>query len=439
MIDLAARSVKARSYWADTAKPQLAFGALTGDASCHTAIVGAGFTGLAAASSLLDIGVDTVVLEEKEIGWGASGRNGGSATPRYKMGFATLARDLGDQCALALHRELHTGLNAIERNVERYSIDCDFRRCGQITAAHSDQALKELEEDVQWLHTVARDTTPRLLDRRDIRDRLGLDGYVGGYFDVRGAGIHPLNYARGLALGLAKRGLRIFDGTAARAIRETKEGVVIETSTGATLRARALILATDAYTGEALMPSRLHHRFFTMSSSLMTTAPLPEPARSIIMPARPIVADTFALLNYFLMLPDGRLLFGGRGAVTAQEDQAHVYAILERRMRKVFPTLESVPITHRWSGLVGLSEDGYPHAVRLGEAIYCGYGYGGRGVVLSHLLGRLLASMASGRPERLGPITDVVPRPIPLYALKRPLMRMAVRYLALRDRWEAMR
>ena len=90
---------------------------------------------------------------------------------------------------------------------------------------------------------------------------------------------------------------------------------MIETSTGATLRARVLILATDAYTGEALMLPRLHRRFFTMSSSLATTAPLSEPARSTIVSARHIVADMFALLNYFLILPDGRLLFGGAASL----------------------------------------------------------------------------------------------------------------------------
>ena len=121
------------------------------------------------------------------------------ASPRWRRTWETSARSLFIASCIA-------GLDTIERNVERYSIDCDLRRCGQVTAARSDRAPKQLGEDVRWLHAVTRDTTPRLLDRREIRDRLGFDGYVGGYLDVRGAGIHSLNYVRGLALGLAKRG-----------------------------------------------------------------------------------------------------------------------------------------------------------------------------------------------------------------------------------------
>ncbi len=55
--------------------------ALEGDVSCDVAIVGGGFTGLSAALRLAEAGYSAVVLENRYVGWGASGRNGGLCCP----------------------------------------------------------------------------------------------------------------------------------------------------------------------------------------------------------------------------------------------------------------------------------------------------------------------------------------------------------------------
>jgi len=427
------------SYWTATGGPALAVPALTADTGCDVAIIGGGYTGLATANELSTRDVDVLLLEARDIGWGASGRNGGSVTPRYKMAFCALEKSYGMETAQRLHGLLHGGVLAIKENVQRFDISCDYGECGQMTAAHSAAALKLLSEDVAWLQRMG-DQTPRIVSPGETAERLGLDYYHGAYLDSRGARVHPLKYARGLALGLMKRGVRIHAQTPVVAIRRENGQFLLNTSGGTTVRAKQVVLATDAYLAAELGLTWFRRHFLTVASALITTAPLSAHARQTIVPGRHVVADTFALLNYFQMLPDGSLLFGGRGKVTRWEDDSAVYALLEKRMRSFFPAVGDTPVTHRWSGLVGLSQDNLPHAATIESGLHVAFGYGGRGVVLSHVLGQALCAMVLGESlERFGPLAGVMPAPFRFHGLKRRMIGWAMRYFALRDRIQASR
>jgi len=207
------------------------------------------------------------------------------------------------------------------------------------------------------------------------------------------------------------------------------------TAQGPQIRCGQVILATDAYLTSHLAVPALRPQLLTMASALITTAPLPAEVARRVDPGRHVVADTFALLNYFQMLPGDRLLFGGRGKVTPWEDDAAVFEILERRMRLLFPVLGDIPVTRRWSGLVGLSRDNLPHAATIAPNVHAAFGYGGRGVVLSHVLGRALAAMAMGKTvSDFGPLAGAMPQGYSFHGLQRRMIGLGVKYYALRDR-----
>ncbi len=429
---VAAAAPAPASFWAATARPAPQLPALDGDRQTDVVIVGGGYTGLAAARELAARGVDCLLLEAADIGWGASGRNGGFAVPRYKLGFAALAAAWGNETTRRLHAMVLEAIDTLEETVAEHRIDCGFARAGHLTAAHSEAALAALAADAEWLAREAGDRSPRLLDRRAAAEEIGSTLYCGGYLDPRGAMIHPLDYARGLAAGLARRGVPIFVGSPATALAEESAAVVV-TTPGGRVRARGRRLAGNAYTppGIAGLP---HRRVVPVSTSVVATRPLSPNLLGSVMAGNRAVSDTKHIMHYFRRLPGDRLLFGGRGDITGRRDDPAIYRGLERSLGRLFPALDGIGIEHRWSGFVAVTLDGFPHVGRLGERIVYAMGYGGRGVALTNLLGKYAARLALGETVEAGPMGGAGFRRVPFHRLRIPGMKLAAAWYGWQDR-----
>ncbi len=262
-------------------------------------IIGAGFTGLSTAWHLQRAGLSAIVLEANDVGWGASGRNGGMLPPRYKKGFAALAEKYGHDTTRHLHRLILEAVETVEAIVADCGIDCGFARTGQLTAALSPAHLASLEADAAWAAAEAGDRTPRILGAGEAQAEIGGGEYVGGWLDPRGAGIHPLRYVRGVAQALIERGIAIHGATPVTALQETREGVVASTP-GGTVRAKHAVVATNAYTdldGGAV--KGLVRRVVPVTSSVIATGPLSANVAASVVPGRRMVADTRNLMFYF--------------------------------------------------------------------------------------------------------------------------------------------
>jgi glycine/D-amino acid oxidase-like deaminating enzyme len=331
-----------------------------------------------------------------------------------------------------MHRLLHEAIDLLESAISEHRIECGYARCGHITAANGKAALKTLQDDVQWLAAEAGDAVPRIIDANEVGALTGATGYLGGYVDARAAGIHPLNYARGLAAGLATRGVPIYVSTVVEALREDGDGVVLETRRGV-VRASQALIATNAYSDLFGFGTDLGARIVPVSTSVITTQPLSEDVLSHIIPQRHVVSDTRHLLNYFRIGPGNRLLYGGRGSLTGSE-MPEVYAGLERKCVQAFPSLQGVAFDHRWSGKVAVTLDDFPHVGRVSPRIAYAMGYGGRGVVLTNLLGKMLAELAMGETVDAGPMSAAPFRRIPLQGLRIPMMKAVAGYYNLLDR-----
>jgi len=424
------------SYWEATAAPGPDLSPLAGERETEVAIVGAGLTGLAVAETLQERGVPCLLLDAKPVGWGASGRNGGSATPRYKKGWSALAAKHGDEATLWLHRALHAALDGIEARVKRHGIDCHFRRVGQATTAHGPAALAGLLADIDWLRRVAKDETPRMLDRDETIAIMGTAEYRGAFFDPRGGLLHPLSYVRGWARALAGLGVPIHPESEVVACRETADGVTLETRAGR-VRARQVVVATNAYTPSSTFPGALDRRIVPVASSLIVTAPLSGNLAGAVLPHGAVLADTRRILNYAAKLPDGRLMIGGRGDLTGRREDPASYRRLERSVTKLFPALAGTGIDYRWKGMVAVTLDALPHLGSLSPRIHYGLGYGGRGLVPAHIIGRLLARRAMGEIAAAGPFDDAGFASLPFHGWRRPVMQLAANWWEILDRREA--
>jgi glycine/D-amino acid oxidase-like deaminating enzyme len=366
-------------YWQDPPGPSRA--SLDGDLSVDVAIVGGGNAGLATAWHLTERGLSSAVLDARTVASGASGRNGGFLI----AGAAPMYNDACDVFGRELARRIYAA--TLEAQARVYEIAADvgaagaFRRVGLLRlavdaaeAGHVRAHAAALARDGFPGRLVAADDLPAPL-RRD--DRLGL-------LTEHDAGVHPVHWLTALAAELERRGVRIFERTAVRVDRD--RGLV---APAGTVRFGALVVAADAGIG-ALLPE-FAGRVRARRLHMIATSPL---ATDHV--RQPVYARYG--YEYHQQLPDGRIVLGGfsdlDGADSYTEREESSEVVHARLARYLVDDLGvDAPVTHRWVGTVGYTDDHRPFAgsVPGREGVYGMGGYCGTGNLCGWVAARIVA------------------------------------------------
>ena len=416
------------SLWAAVTPPGPELPVLAGSAQADVIVIGGGFTGLSTALHLRESGVDVAIVEAMEPGWGASGRNNGQVIP-------TLSRpDPEDIIArhgaagerfVALLRDSASTLFDLAR---RYQIQAEQEQTGWVQPVHSPGRIGIAERRVrQWSKFGA---SVQLLSRDETRAMLGSDAWFGGFWNRSGGHINPLALSRGLARVVLESGGRIYARSPATLFERQNDRWVVRTAQGQ-ISGRALILATNAYTGEfskSLAPG-MAREVMPVLSWQMATQPLSENARKTIIPGRQAMSDTHGELYFARYDARDRLVTGG--AVIGPVNKAgKMKSMVAARLKRLWPQIGQVSFDHVWNGYVGMTTDFLPRIHRLGPDAYGWTGCNGRAVALSIALGDEFSKAVRGHPESdlALPFTD--PAPIVAHGLLRrlaPLMLMVYR------------
>ena len=418
----------ANALWSATANPHPACPPLTGATRAEVAIVGGGFTGLSCALHLAEAGLKPVLLESQTPGWGASGRNGGQVIPGLKEDPDAIEKRFGPELGGRMVALAGGAPDLVFDLIERHGIACDAVREGWIQPAHSDAALRLTERRVeQWGR---RGAPTELLDRARTAELLGCEGYHGGLLDRRGGGLHPLNYALGLAKAARDQGTVLHGSSPAISLERQQSGYLLRTPAGE-LHAERVALCTNGYT-TALLPE-LQRSVLPLRSLQVATAPLRETVLRSILPQGQVASDTRPLLSYFRLDGEGRFLIGGRGAERSAAIQER-FRSLRATGVKLFPQIQASDWHYHWGGLVALTPDHYPHLHEPAPGLIACLGYNGRGVAMATAMGKTMAEKLRGLPDRdLGfPVTEV--QPIPLHGLRKPAIAAAMAWQLLRER-----
>lgn len=416
------------SLWAAVTPPGPELPVLEGTAQADVTVIGGGFTGLSTALHLREAGVDVAVVEAMEPGWGASGRNNGQVIP-------TLSRPdpediisrhgAAGERFVALLRDSASTLFDLTR---RYQIQAEQEQSGWVQPVHSPGRIGIAERRVrQWSKFGA---PVELLSRDETCRMLGSDAWFGGFWNKSGGHINPLALSRGLARVVLEHGSRIYARSPAIGFERRNDRWVVRTARGQ-ISGRALILATNAYTGEfskSLAPG-IAHEVMPVLSWQMATQPLSETARKTIIPGRQAMSDTHGELYFARYDARDRLVTGG--AVIGPADKAgKMKRMVAERLKRLWPQIGQVSFDHVWNGYVGMTTDFLPRIHRLGPNAFGWTGCNGRAVALSIALGDEFSKAVRGHPESdlALPFTD--PAPIPAHGLLRrlaPLMLMVYR------------
>ncbi|KQS80930.1 oxidoreductase [Rhizobium sp. Leaf384] len=416
------------SYYEDAVRERPVYPTLDGDMTADVVVIGGGFTGLQAAYNLAAGGVRVVLIDACRFGDGASGRNGGQLGTGQRAEVDELEKQYGRERAKALFDMAEQAKRGLLDFAARHDIDMEYQP-GHLSVTHKASYAGDYRA---YVESTARDYAyPHLqmMDAEETARRVGSRHYVLGIRDGGTGHIQPMKLLVGLARVAQAAGAQLFENTPATAIRLAQGKVLVETARG-TLRADRALIACNAHIG-SLEPVTASH-VMPIRSFIGATVPLGE--TSPVLPGGESVADSRFVVRYFRRSRDGRLLFGGREAYTA-DNPRDMSKHIRRQIAEIYPDLAEVEMTHAWGGSVGITMPRQPFVREVMPGVTTIGGFSGHGVMLSNHCGKLYADLILGRGSELDLLKDLR---IPAFPggrrFRSPLLFLALTWYALRDR-----
>ncbi|MBM7441701.1 FAD-binding oxidoreductase [Streptomyces sp. HB132] len=408
------------SYWLDDPGKPGARPALTGDERCDLLVVGGGYSGLwtALIAKERDPGRDVVLIEGHEVGWAASGRNGGFCAASLTHGLANGLERWPDEIG-RLEELGARNLDAIEGAVTRYSLDCDFERTGEIDVATQPHQLDELRERHRTTEELGFGGT-EFLDRDQVRGEVDSPTFLGGLLDRRGvAMLHPAKLAWGLKEACLGLGVRIHEHTRGVELAPSGAGMAVRTPYGR-------VFARDVALGTNIFPSLVRRvRPYTVpvyDYALMTEPLDAEQLASVGWRNRQGLGDSANQFHYFRLSADNRILWGGYDAVypfggrldPSLDQRPETFLKLAGQFFECFPQLAGVRFSHAWGGAIDTCTrfSAFFGTAHRGRVAYAA-GYTGLGVGATRFGAEVMLDLLSGRETGRTALRMVRSRPVP--------------------------
>ncbi|WP_329498400.1 FAD-dependent oxidoreductase [Kitasatospora herbaricolor] len=406
-------------FWLeDPGRPE-ALPALVGDTTCDLLVVGGGYSGLwtALIAKERDPSLDVVLVEGNEVGWAASGRNGGFCAASLTHGFGNgLQRWPGELAEL--ERQGAANLQAIEDTLKRYGIDAEWERTGEIDVATQPHQLAELHEIAEAVAEHGLELT--VLDADALRAEVDSPTFLGGVWDKEGvAMVHPAKLAWGLKQACLGQGVRIFERTKATALAEHGGGMAVRTPYGRVF-ARRVALGTNVFPS---LVKRVRPFVVPVYDYALMTEPLStEQLAAIGWRGRQGLGDSANKFHYFRLSADNRILWGGYdaiyqygGKVRDEYDQRpETFRTLAANFFRCFPQLEGVRFTHAWGGAIDTCTrfSAFFDTAYGGRVAYAA-GYTGLGVGATRYGAEVMLDLLAGERTERTSLEMVRSKPLP--------------------------
>lgn len=416
-------------YEASVSRPQ-PLAPLQCSVQADVCVVGGGLAGLSAALELRQRGYSVVLLEARQLGWGASGRNGGQAI----VGFASddaIEAQLPAPDAKRAWLTTVEALQLLRQRIEQYQIECEFVP-GYLSLAVNAKKARALQA---WLAHIERQYDYRMqpVPASEVGQWIASSRFHSGAYDPLSGHLHPLKYTLGLAQAAKDAGVQIFENTCVTSLTRGARPV-LGTAQGK-VNCEFAVLAGNVYLdqfGPQLAPE-LAPRIMPVGTYIIATDRMDKERADALIRHRAAVCDTNFVLDYFRLSSDHRVVFGGRVSYSTATPM-NLVASMRKRMLAVFPQLADLAVPYAWGGFVDITINRGPDFGRLGNNIYYLQGFSGHGLALTGLAGKMVAEAVAGQAERFDLLTRILHQPFPGgAALRTPALVLGMLYYRLRD------
>jgi len=399
-----------KSYWAETfSNEQNSIetddGELEQDIDVDVAIIGAGYTGLSCALHLAtEHGIKAHVFEANKTAWGCSGRNAGFILKASgRKSYASMQNAWGEEVMRGIYDEMCQGVATVNKLIAQ-GIDCDVQEPGYIKVAHKPSQFKALQAQAS-LQQQMFGYDVQILSKQTLHNEYMADENAFGAIRYKdGFGLNPLKLALGYQKLARQAGVKVHTSTPVSFSNEHCRNTSLLLSPKAKIKAKKVVIATNGYTPKGFHPL-VTDRTLPVLSQIIVTKPLSaEQISACNFLTSNVVMDTRALKYYYRKLPDNRILFGGRGAITGKKAQDPYYAQrLLSVLKSSFPALKDISYDYAWSGWICMALDDLPHIYQGSKSanndnVFYAMGYCGSGVSFSVQAGKRLAEKVAEKP-----------------------------------------
>ena len=454
VVDAALARARDTSYWLDSPDRPSPEPPLNQDTTTDLLVVGGGYTGLwtALIAKERDPARDVLLLEGNEIGWAASGRNGGFVSTSLTHGRSNGLQHVPDEVD-RLDELGRQNVEEMRQTLERHGIECDFEWNGTLTVAIEDHHVQQLRA----AHAEDPDTT--YFDQEQVQAEIASPLYRAGLWDHHeSALVDPARLAWGLKRACLKLGVRIHEHTTVSGLQRTGSGPAARmvATTGGTVEgiptppaplpeetydgghqtpqgaapdavvtARRVVLATNVF--RSLLPTTGLFTVPVYDYALMTEPLTEEQERAIGWDRRQGLDDPDSRFHYYRLTTDRetgrqRILFGGYDAVyhygrrvlPEYDQRPETFRRLAAHFLATFPQLEGIRFTHQWGGAIDTCSRFFSFFdTAHGGLTARAAGFTGLGVGASRFAAQVLLDLVSGEKTELTELQMVRKRPLP--------------------------
>lgn len=404
--------------WVHTTSKAASFPRLEQDSQADWVIVGAGFTGIAAAYRIAELNpTDSIVLlDAEQAGKGASSRNSGYIVDiTLNDGGSTLA---DEQTQLAKNKLNKAGLDLLRQRVEQYNIQCDWDESGKFHCAADSRNISKLKNFEGFLDRAGLEY--RVWAKEKLSARLGTDFYQYAVQTKSGVLVNPAGLVNGLIENLPDS-VQLYEHSPVIKIDDGKT-THLKTNNGSVTADRVIIAVN------ALMPQNgfKANRVFPLTLTASMTRQLSESEYDAI--GRP---EPWGVLSASSMGATVRLTNDRRILVRNTVEwwpglsmDKNALAIRRERnysgLRKRFPGLTNLEFEYSWSGNVCISRNSKPVFEQVNDNLFLAGCYNAGGIAMGSLFGKLIVDHALDQQSE--ELTKVLNQDKPSLIPPRPLL-----------------
>ncbi|MBI5117092.1 FAD-binding oxidoreductase [Candidatus Poribacteria bacterium] len=393
------------NFWFHGIPPLESGAALFGEHEADVAIIGGGFTGIAAAYFIKQRFPEkrVIVLESEFVGYGSSGRNSGGVTGLLGHSCLHMKKKLGIEKTTRLLQFTFQSVSLVEELIKKHDIDCDYERAGRLVIAEGERQVRHLEEQAKASEEVGAKTL--WLEKEEARSRFGGVNVLAALYLPDEGVINPVKFLRGMKRAAESIGVEVYEHSRCTHI-EPGPMMSLYTSLGS-VRARDIVMATNAYSNPLGL---LKYKVLPFYIYQITTEPLTQGQldefhckgqQNVFVAKNLYWAARFTADNRLMFVECDTLFF-----YDIECDYSHrpsEYRSHYRLMIEKFPFLKGIKVTHQWGGRIGITLDFLPSVGRTGKHnnVYYSMGYNGNGLGFGQLAGKMLAALMAGENSEL--------------------------------------